>query len=136
MNSLHFALEQPMQPLQIERQTNQIPLARRRLLAAQRELPKSQYLFDDPDHRLDRAFAQAVDCLPECGFEFVGHLDLGAGILGRRRAQLSKALPPPRMVPIPSGGDIWVDTPALEKSNICLGKVPRFQRTPLLSARA
>src|SRR5918912_1529900 len=64
LSTAHLSCEQSMQPLQIERQTDQTPLARGYLLAAQRELAEAHHLFDDADHRLDRAFAQAVDRLP------------------------------------------------------------------------
>src|SRR5258706_16471801 len=114
-----------MQPLQIECQADQTPLARSGLLAAQRELTEAQHLFDDADHWLDRAFAQAVDRFPELGFEFVGHLDLGAGILRRWRGQRCKALPPTRMVRIAPGGDMRVDAAALEERNIRFPKVAR-----------
>src|SRR5215211_2213447 len=108
LSPARLALEQAMQPLQIERQTDQTPLARSRVLATQRELSESQHLFDDADHRLNCAFAQPVDRLPDRGCELVGHLDLGTGILGWRRMRPSKALPPTRMVPIASGRDIGI----------------------------
>src|SRR6266508_3643807 len=54
LSPAHLALEQSMQPLQIERQTDQTPLARAGQLAAQRELAKAHYLFDDANHGLDR----------------------------------------------------------------------------------
>ena len=63
-----------MQPLQIERHTDQTPPARGGLLAAQRELAKSHYLFDDTNHRFDCTFAQPVDRLADRRLEFIGHL--------------------------------------------------------------
>src|SRR5262245_62499724 len=116
-----------MQSLQIERQTDQAPLASSSLLAAQRELPEAQYLFNDADHRLDRAFAQAVDPLPNRTLEFVGHLLLRAGILPWRLWQLGKALPPTWMVWVASGRDIGLDRPPLENRNVRLAKVARVQ---------
>src|SRR6266536_4060894 len=129
MKPAPLALEQSMQPLQIERHTDQTPFARRSLFAAQRELPEAQHLFDDPDHRLNRAFAHAIDRLPKRGFEFVGHLQLGAGIIGWRRRRFGKALPPTRMVWIASGSDVGIDLAALEESNIRFAKVARVQRS-------
>ncbi len=46
-----------MEALEIERQTDQTPLARRRLDTPQGELAKAEHLLDDADHRFDRAFA-------------------------------------------------------------------------------
>src|SRR2546421_10465873 len=68
LSPAHLSYDQRMQPLQIERQTDQAPLASDGLLAAQRELPEAQHLFDDADHRLDRACARAVDCFPKRSF--------------------------------------------------------------------
>src|SRR6266487_2226135 len=45
----HLSGEQDMQPLQIERQTDQAPFASDSLLTAQRELPEPDHLFDDAD---------------------------------------------------------------------------------------
>src|SRR4051794_31220103 len=102
-----------MQPLQIERQTDQTPLARGGLLAAQRELPEPQHLFDDTDHRLNRAFAHAVDRLPDRGFELVGHLHFGTGTLRWRRGRLGKTLPPTWMMWIAASRDVGIDRAAL-----------------------
>src|SRR5438552_19211965 len=65
LSPAHLSCEQAMQPLQIECQTDLTSLARGGPLAAQRELPKSQHLFDHAFHRLDRACAHALDRLPE-----------------------------------------------------------------------
>ncbi len=50
-----------MEALEIESQTDQTPLASRRLDPTQGELAEAQHLFDDPDHRFDRAFACLID---------------------------------------------------------------------------
>ena len=50
-----------MEALEIERQTDQAPLARRRRDPPQGELAEAQHLLDDADHRFNRAFACAVD---------------------------------------------------------------------------
>ena len=54
-----------MQPLQVEGETNQAPLPRRRREPAQRELSKTQDFLDDPDHRLHGTLSQAVNRLPD-----------------------------------------------------------------------
>src|SRR5919108_2499059 len=51
LSTADLSCEQGMQSLQIERHTDQTPLARGRVLATQRELAESQHLFDDADHR-------------------------------------------------------------------------------------
>src|SRR5207237_1523763 len=50
-----------MEALEIERQTDQAPLARRRRDPTQGELAEAQHLFDDADYRFDRAFAYPID---------------------------------------------------------------------------
>ncbi len=59
-----------MQPLQIERQADQTPLATSGLLAAQRELAEAQHFLNNADHRLDRAFAQAINPFPTAVLSF------------------------------------------------------------------
>jgi len=56
-----------MEALEIERQTDQTPLARRRLDTPQGELAKAEHLLDDADHRFDRAFACPVDGFAQRG---------------------------------------------------------------------
>ncbi len=65
-----------MEALEIESQTDQTPLASRRLDPTQGELAEAQHLFDDPDHRFDRAFACLIDRFTQCCPELVGHLEL------------------------------------------------------------
>ncbi len=118
-----------MQPLQIERQTDQTPLARGGHLAAQRELAEAQHLFDNPNHGLDRAFAQAVDHFPEHGFELGGHLNCGTGVVGWRRRQRGKALLPTRVMRIAPCGNVRVNPAALTRRNIRFAKVPIVHRS-------
>src|SRR5262249_30762945 len=119
----HLSGEQGMQALQIERQTDQAPLASTRLLAALRELTESHHLFDDADDWLDCAFAHTIDRSPNRSFELVGHLHLGTGLIRWRRGRFGKALPPTRMMRIASGGDVRFDSPTLERCNIRFAKV-------------
>ncbi len=56
-----------MEALQIERQTDQTPLASRRLRATQGELAEAEHLLDDPKHWFDGAFACAVDRFAQRG---------------------------------------------------------------------
>src|SRR6266566_1766741 len=100
MTAPQLVTEQGMQPLQIECQADQAPLARGGLLAAQRELAEAHDLFNDADYRLDRAFAQAVDRFPDHGFELVGHLDRGTGIVGWWCRQRGEAFLPTGMMRI------------------------------------
>jgi len=64
-----------MEALEIESQTDQTPLTGSSLFTAQGELAETQHLLDDPDHRLDRAFACAIDGFAQRGLELVGHLE-------------------------------------------------------------
>ncbi len=73
---------QGVQPLQIEGDTDQTPLAPSRLLAAQGELPKAQHFLNDADHRLHRTFPQPVDRLAHRRFQLVGHLLLERSVVG------------------------------------------------------
>ena len=50
-----------MEPLDVEGQADQTPLASCTGQTAQRELSKAQDFLDDADHRLDRTFAQAIN---------------------------------------------------------------------------
>src|SRR5256885_12051468 len=81
-----------MEALEIERQTDQAPLARRRRDPTQGELAEAKYLLDDADHRFDRAFACPVDRFAQRGSQLVGHLDLCARVLRRRLRQRREAL--------------------------------------------
>lgn len=49
--------QQDMQAFEVPGQTDQTPLARRGSQASQRELAKTQHLFDNADDRLDGTFA-------------------------------------------------------------------------------
>ena len=66
-----------MEPLEIEGQADQTPLARGSFVPAQRELAETQHILDDPDHRFNSAFACRVDRFANCRLELVRHLDLG-----------------------------------------------------------
>src|SRR5216684_7065950 len=81
-----------MEALEIERQTDQTPLARRRRDPTQGELAEAEYLFDDADHRFDGAFACPVDRFAQRGPKLVRHLDLCARVLRRRVRQRREAL--------------------------------------------
>src|SRR5258708_36517641 len=87
-----------MEALEIECQTDQTPLARRRRDPTQGELAEAEYLFDDADHRFDGAFACPVDRFAQRGSKLVGHLDLCAGVLRRRVRQWREALLPTGMM--------------------------------------
>ena len=56
-----------MEALQIESQTDQTPLASRRLRATQGELAEAQHLLDDADHRFDGVLACAIDRFAQGG---------------------------------------------------------------------
>ena len=73
-----------MEALEIEGQTDQAPLARGGQFPTQGELAEAQHLLDDADHRFNGAFARPIDRFAQRGFELVGHLHLGTGVLGRR----------------------------------------------------
>ena len=73
-----------MEALEIESQTDQIPLTGSGLGTAQRELAKPQHLFDDPDHRFDGAFACPVDRFAQGSLELVRHFHLGTRVFGWR----------------------------------------------------
>ena len=98
-----------MEALEIEGQTDQAPLARRRRDAPQGELAEAEDLFDDADHRFDGAFACPVDGFAQRGSELVGHLDLCARVLGRRVRQRREALPPTGMMGITARGDVGLN---------------------------
>src|SRR2546421_6737711 len=98
-----------MEALEIERQTDQAPLARRRRDPTQGELAEAKYLLDDADHRFDRAFACAVDRFAQRGSELVGHRDLCARVLRRRVRQGREALLPTGMVGITTSRDVGLD---------------------------
>src|SRR5260370_33428180 len=99
-----------MKSLEIERQTDQTPLASRRRGPSQGELAEAEYLFDDPDHWFDRAFACPVDRFAQRSPELVSHFDLRTGILRRRVWQWREALLPTGMMGIPARCDVWFNT--------------------------
>src|SRR5260221_10480139 len=99
-----------MKALEIERQTDQTPLASRRRGPSQGELAEAEYLFDDPDHWFDRAFACPVDRFAQRSPELVGHLDLRTGILRRPVWQGREALLPTGMMGITARGDVGLNT--------------------------
>ncbi len=124
-----------MEALEIEGQTDQAPLARRRD-PPQGELAEAQHLLDNAEHRFDRAFACPVDRFAQRGSELVGHLDLCAGVLRRRVRQRREALPPTGMMGITARGDVGLnvalgtglqrrgaDVPAIQRG--CLGGAER-----------
>src|SRR6266545_1535191 len=117
-----------MQPLQIERQTDQPPLTSGGLLAAQRELAEAQHLFDNPDHWLDRAFAQPIDRFPDRALELVGHLHRRTGIIGWWHRQARKALVPTWMMRIAPGGNVGIDPTPLARLNVRFAKEPVVHR--------
>ncbi|SRR6266446_8887532 len=98
-----------MEALEIERQTDQAPLARRRRDPTQGELAEAEYLFDDADHRFDRAFACPVDRFAQRGSKLVRHLDLCARVLRRWVRQRREALRPSGMMGITTRGDVGLD---------------------------
>src|SRR5207237_3210552 len=106
-----------MQPLQIERHTDQTPLASRRGRAAQRELTQSPHLFDDPEHWLNRLLACAVDRLPNRCLEFVGHRDLGTRVIGERWGRIGKTLQPAWVMRIASSRDVRGNVAGLEEGD-------------------
>src|SRR5438270_12207078 len=99
-----------MEALEIERQTEQAPLACHRPEPTQGELAEAQHLLDDVDHRFDGAFACPVDGFAQRGPELVGHLDLRAGVLRWRVRQWREALLPAGMMGITPRGDVGLDT--------------------------
>src|SRR6266566_6993863 len=98
-----------MEALEIERQTDQTPLACRRLRATQGELAEAQHLLNDADHRFDGVLACAIDRFAQGGPELVGHLDLEVGVLRRGVRQWREALLPTGMMGITSRGDVGLD---------------------------
>lgn len=76
-----------MPAFEIERQTDQTPLTRRSPQAAQGELAKAQDFLADPNHRLDGAFPQTIDCFSDLGLQLVGHLFFGSGFFPWRFGQ-------------------------------------------------
>src|SRR5436309_10394388 len=98
-----------MEALEIERQTDQTQLHRRRRDPTQGELAEAEYLLDDADHRFDRAFACSVDRFAQRGSQLVGHLDLCARVLRRRVRQWRKALRPSGMMGITARGDVGLN---------------------------
>src|SRR2546421_383159 len=109
-----------MEALEIEGQTDQTPLACRRRDPTQGELAEAEYLFDDANHRFDRAFARPVDRFAQRGSQLVGHLDLCACVLRRRVSQGREALLPTRMMGITARGDVGLNA-ALRTRRQCRG---------------
>ncbi len=98
-----------MEAFEIERQTDQAPLARRQRDPTQGELAEAQHLLDDAEHRFDGAFARSVDGFAQRGSELVGHLDLRAGVRRWRVRQWREALLPAGMMGITPRGDVRLD---------------------------
>jgi hypothetical protein len=98
-----------MEALEIESQTDQTPLASRCLGTAQGELAEAQHLFDDPDHRFDGTLARSIDRFAQRRLELVGHLDLRAGVLGRRIRQRLEPLLPTGMMRITTRRDVGLN---------------------------
>src|SRR5258708_18487030 len=117
-----------MEALEIEGQTDQTPLASRRLYPAQGELAEAQDLFDDPDHRFDRTLARPVDRFAQGGLELVGHLDLGTGILRWRLWERGKPLMPARMMRITTRSNVRFDPTLATCNQGCRTKIPGIQR--------
>src|SRR5712691_9778793 len=99
-----------MEALEIESQADQAPLTSRRRCPTQGELAEAEYLFDDPDHWFDRAFACPINRFAQRSSELVGHLDLRTGILRRRIRQGREALLPAGMMGIPARGDVGLNS--------------------------
>ena len=98
-----------MEALEIERQTDQAPLACRRPDPTQGELAEAEHLLDDADHRFDATFACRVDGFAQRGSELVGHFDVCARVLGRRVSQGREALLPAEMMGITARRDVGLD---------------------------
>src|SRR5438309_4440318 len=98
-----------MEALEIERQTDQAPLASGGQDSTQGELAEAQHLLDDADHRFDATLACAVDRFAQRCPELRGHLDLGVGVLRRRVRQWREALLPTGMMGITPRGDGGLD---------------------------
>jgi hypothetical protein len=120
-----------MEALEIERQTDQTPLTGSSLFTAQGELAETQHLLDDADHRFDRAFACAIDGFAQRRLELVGHLDLGAGVLGRWIRQRSKTLRPSGMMGITTRRNVGLDPALGTRSQRRRTKIPSIQRCRL-----
>src|SRR6266496_5998058 len=101
-----------MEALEIEGQTDQAPLASRRLSTTQRELAETQHLFDNFDDRFDGAFASPIDRFAHRCLELVRHVYLGACVLRRRSKQRCEPLLPAQMMRSTARRNIGFD-PAL-----------------------
>src|ERR1700737_961256 len=99
-----------MEALEIERQTDQTPLARSRLFPAQRELAEAKYLLDDPNDWFNRAFACPIDRFAQSSLKLVGHLHLGIGVLRRWIGQRCKTLLPTWMMWVTTSCDVRFNT--------------------------
>src|SRR6266581_8251121 len=120
-----------MEALEIEGQTDQTPLARRRRDPTQGELAEAEYLLDDTDHRFDGAFACPVDRFAQRGSQLVGHLDLCARVLRRRVRQRREALPPTGMMGITPRGDVGLNVALGTRRQRRGAAVPGIQRGSL-----
>src|SRR5262249_40985220 len=120
-----------MQALNIKSQTDQVPFARDFPLPAQGELAKPQSLFDDPYHRFDSAFAQAIDRLADLSLEFVSHLLFGRCRRRRRRGLLLEVLLPTPVMRLAPGGDIGLNATTLQAGNIDLTIIAVVERSGL-----
>src|SRR6266581_5012386 len=123
-----------MQALEIESQTDQTPLASRRLDPMQGELAEAQHLFDDPDHRFDRAFACLIDRFTQRCPELVGHLGLSAGLLRWGIGQWGEPLLPTGMMGITARGDVGLDASLPTRRQGRGTKIPSIQRRCLRRA--
>lgn len=81
-----------METLEVESETDQTPFPRSRLFSPQRKLAEAENFLNNPDDWFDGALACAIDHFAQSRLEFVGHLDLSAGILWWRIWQFSETL--------------------------------------------
>jgi len=114
---------QGMQPLAVERQTDQTPFPCGSCSASQRELPEPQHLLHDPDDRFDGAFAGTVDRFSQCRLESVGHLDRWAGVCWWERRLVRETFLPTRVLGIASSSDVRLDAPLCQRLPCCRSKV-------------
>lgn len=75
---------QNVQALEIESETDQIPLATGFVLTTQGELAEAQDFFDEADGGFDNGLVGPVDELAQFSLQLVGHVQSEWGI-GRRR---------------------------------------------------
>ena len=97
--------QQNVQALEVESDANQGPFTCGRPDATQRELSEAKHFLDDPNDRLDRGFAQAIDCAADVSPKFVGHFHSERGIVGRRSRLLGEVLSPVVVMDFASSGN-------------------------------